>query len=226
MTAIGDPGSLSLWGHDPEMHRLFADHACAEVPVRAYGQGRCVDEWRQLPNQDQHYPDCIVASAAAASYLGVTLPGVQPAAVPKKAREKGRSLRITLRGGCFGMSPNGHNRKGLDKRVVRRRKLRRSCVWTSIYVYPSRSLTSTLSGRVEILTVALPTIGTRVARPSRLRSVRTAEAGAGLILKGVEVEGIDGDRGRSEIVLNMSPDEARELARLILANGIASPERN
>ncbi|MGA2705908.1 MAG: hypothetical protein ABSH35_33105 [Isosphaeraceae bacterium] len=52
------------------------------------------------------------------------------------------------------------------------------------------------------------------------------EAGVSLVLRGEEVDGIDGGRGRSEIELSMTPDEARDLARLILANGIVSPEGN
>jgi hypothetical protein len=75
-TALGDPGSLSLWGHDPEEHRLFADHLTRETPIRTYGQGRCVDEWKTLPDkQDQHYFDACVGCAAAASYLGAVLSG-------------------------------------------------------------------------------------------------------------------------------------------------------
>jgi hypothetical protein len=86
-TALGDPGSLSLWGHDPEEHRLFSDHVCAEIAVRTAGQGRTVDEWRTLPDrQDQHYFDCIVGAAAAASFLGVLLPGTAPVKVPRERR--------------------------------------------------------------------------------------------------------------------------------------------
>src|SRR5262249_15105670 len=42
-TALGDVGCLSLYGASPDEHRLIADHATAEVPIRTVGQGRAVD---------------------------------------------------------------------------------------------------------------------------------------------------------------------------------------
>ena len=74
--ALGDPGSLSLFGHDAEQHRLFADHMTAEFPVRVSEQGRSIDEWRTRPNRpDQHYWDALCGAAATASYLGAVLSG-------------------------------------------------------------------------------------------------------------------------------------------------------
>ena len=58
-TALGDTGSLSLFGHSPEEHRLWADHLTAEHPIRTTGQGRSLFEWRTLPDKpDNHYFDC------------------------------------------------------------------------------------------------------------------------------------------------------------------------
>lgn len=73
-TAIGDAGSLSLFGHSPEEHRLFADHLTAEHPIRTTGQGRSLFEWRTLPDKpDNHYLDTIAGCAAAASLSGAAL---------------------------------------------------------------------------------------------------------------------------------------------------------
>ncbi|MBI5939831.1 MAG: phage terminase large subunit family protein [Caulobacterales bacterium] len=74
--AMGDPGCLSLWGHQPERHRLLAEHLTAEHRVRTEGRGRVVDEWRLRPERaDNHWFDGVVGCAVAASILGVVLPG-------------------------------------------------------------------------------------------------------------------------------------------------------
>jgi len=80
--------SASLYGSNQDEHRLFADHCTAEVAVRTVGHGRTVDEWRTKPDRpDNHWWDCIVGCAAAASLLGVALPGTV-AARPVPVRQK------------------------------------------------------------------------------------------------------------------------------------------
>ena len=65
-----------LFGEKPHDHRLFADHVTAESPTRTSGRGRSVDEWRIRPDRpDNHWLDCLVGAAVAASMSGVTLPG-------------------------------------------------------------------------------------------------------------------------------------------------------
>jgi hypothetical protein len=74
--AMGDRGCLSLFGDRPEMHRLFAEHLTAEYRVKTEGRGRTVDEWKQRPERgDNHWLDCLVGCAVAASMQGVVLPG-------------------------------------------------------------------------------------------------------------------------------------------------------
>ena len=76
-TAMGDKGCLSLFGDKPLLHRLLAEHLTAERNVKTEGRGRRVDEWALPPNKpDNHYLDCLVGCAAAASYRGVTLSGM------------------------------------------------------------------------------------------------------------------------------------------------------
>lgn len=74
--ALGDVASLSLYGRDAEHHRLFAEHVTAEAPIRVSANGRTVDEWRLRPGvADNHWLDCVVGCAVAASMLGAVLPG-------------------------------------------------------------------------------------------------------------------------------------------------------
>ncbi|MCC6578922.1 MAG: phage terminase large subunit family protein [Phycisphaeraceae bacterium] len=75
--AMGDPGCLSLYGHDDKAHRLLADHLTSEYRVKAVAQGRTVDEWKlRATRPDNHWLDCLVGCAVAASVQGATLPGV------------------------------------------------------------------------------------------------------------------------------------------------------
>ena len=60
-----------------DFHR--ADHvAGSESWTRTEGQGRVVQEWRLRPAApDNHWLDCLVGCAVAASMLGATLPGLE-----------------------------------------------------------------------------------------------------------------------------------------------------
>jgi hypothetical protein len=84
--AMGDPGSLSLFGRKPGEHQLLAEHLTAEYRVRTEGRGRVVDEWRMRPEaQDNHWLDGLVGCAVAASILGAVLPGTDARAAPARA---------------------------------------------------------------------------------------------------------------------------------------------
>jgi hypothetical protein len=86
---MGDRGCLSLFGDKPDQHRLFADHITAEYRVKTEGRGRKVDEWKLRPEAtDNHWLDCLVGCAAAASIQGVILPGTAAVAVSKRPRLK------------------------------------------------------------------------------------------------------------------------------------------
>lgn len=82
-TAMGDPGCLSIFGRKAVQHRLFAEHVTSEYRVRTEGRSRTVDEpptlhsygdwaWK-LPahKPDNHWFDCVVGCAGAASMRGV-----------------------------------------------------------------------------------------------------------------------------------------------------------
>ena len=74
--AMGDRGCLSLFGDNPERHRLFAEHITAEYRIKTEGRGRKVDEWKLRPEaSENHWLDCLVGCAVAASIQGAVLFG-------------------------------------------------------------------------------------------------------------------------------------------------------
>jgi hypothetical protein len=83
----GDHGAMTLFGNANAKgeHRLFADHiAGAETFVRTEGHGRSVCEWSIKPSKpDNHWFDCLVGCAVAASMSGVRF-GVELEAREKK----------------------------------------------------------------------------------------------------------------------------------------------
>jgi phage terminase large subunit GpA-like protein len=68
-----DPQALTIHAGD---HAMLVEHLAAEYPVRAEAQGRVVDEWQQMPGRDNHWFDCLVGAAVAASFAGVSSVGV------------------------------------------------------------------------------------------------------------------------------------------------------
>jgi hypothetical protein len=92
--ALGDRGCLSLFGNDASRHRLLAEHATAEYPVTVQGRGRTVDEWKlRLGVADNHWWDCLVGCAVAASIQGCRLAGV-PTAVHAGQRFRRKRQRV------------------------------------------------------------------------------------------------------------------------------------
>jgi len=84
---MGDRGCLSLFGESPATHRLFAEHITAEYRVKTEGRGRTVDEWKlRAAAVDNHWLDCLVGCAVAASIQEAILPGTDVKAAPKRPR--------------------------------------------------------------------------------------------------------------------------------------------
>jgi len=82
---MGDPGCLSLFGRSPEQHRLLAEHLTSEYRVKTEGRGRTVDEWKlRINGLDNHWFDCLIGCAVAASMKGTTLPGTAPPPVKRR----------------------------------------------------------------------------------------------------------------------------------------------
>ncbi len=90
---VGAPGCLSLFGDNPEMHRMYADHVTAEKRVLTTARTpqkeklREVDEWKLLPGVRNDWLDCTVGCAVAASMLGVTLEGVHKSTAAAAAKQ-------------------------------------------------------------------------------------------------------------------------------------------
>jgi hypothetical protein len=80
-------------------HEMLAEQWSAEYPVRVEARGRTVDEWRLIPGRDNHWWDCVVGAAVAASYIGVSAVGAEarPTA-PRKTitREEMAAKRAAL----------------------------------------------------------------------------------------------------------------------------------
>ena len=92
--AMGDPGSLSLFGRKPGEHQLLAEHLTAEYRVKTEARGRIVDEWKlRAGAPDNHWLDCLVGCAVAASIQGAVLPGTDARAAPARAPIKLSELR-------------------------------------------------------------------------------------------------------------------------------------
>lgn len=87
--AMGDPGCLSLFGRDASVHRLLAEHLTAEYCIRTAARDRVVDEWKlKAIRPDNHWLDCLVGCAVAASMEGVKLFGTQGEVSVKRRKLK------------------------------------------------------------------------------------------------------------------------------------------
>lgn len=81
---VGSRGCLSLFGDDSRAHRMLSEHLTSEYPVHVEVPGRAVDEWQQKAGEDNHWWDCLVGSAVAASVLGISLRNVHESTKQKK----------------------------------------------------------------------------------------------------------------------------------------------
>lgn len=77
--AMGDPEALAFHAGQ---HELLFEHLTSEYPVRTEARGRVVDEWK-FAGRDNHWFDCLVGCAVAAS-----ISGVQPIATEAGGRQR------------------------------------------------------------------------------------------------------------------------------------------
>jgi hypothetical protein len=88
---LGTPGGWELFGRQPKEHSLFADHCVAEEPKtvihKESSRERTVWEWKP-GRPDNHWWDCLVGSAVAASMLGAVPAGMEPVRVRPKPSER------------------------------------------------------------------------------------------------------------------------------------------
>lgn len=95
---VADPAAFTFHAG---RHEMLFDHIAAEYPTRTENKatGRTVDEWQLIPGRDNHFLDCLVGSAVAASVLGVSAVGAESQAVPKArtiSREEMAARRAEL----------------------------------------------------------------------------------------------------------------------------------
>ncbi|MBK8916320.1 MAG: phage terminase large subunit family protein [Phycisphaerales bacterium] len=81
LLAVGDAGAITLFGGGASGgaadHRMFADHLCNERAELLSGHGRTVEVWKPTRvGTDNHWWDCLVGCAVAASVHGLALPGI------------------------------------------------------------------------------------------------------------------------------------------------------
>jgi hypothetical protein len=83
----GNRGGITLWGRDPEMHRMFSEHLNGEVPKLTKTGENEVNEWQPVPSRDNHWFDCMVGCMVGASVCGVK-PEEEKLAKPQKRLRK------------------------------------------------------------------------------------------------------------------------------------------
>lgn len=67
----GSKNALLLPGTYNSRFQLLADHLASEYPETTFGRNRYVDEWKRKPAAENHFFDCLIMSAVAASYAGL-----------------------------------------------------------------------------------------------------------------------------------------------------------
>jgi hypothetical protein len=88
---LGDPEAITLHAGD---HDMLVEHLTSEYPVRTEARGRVVDEWKLDNRRENHWWDCLVGSAVAAS-----IAGVHPVATEAGGRQR---KKVTIPTGTNG----------------------------------------------------------------------------------------------------------------------------
>ena len=85
---------------EPADAAALVEHLSAEAPVRVESKMRTVDEWKLIPGRDNHWWDCLVGAAVAASYSGVSAVGAEVAKQVRKVitREEMAARRAAIMG--------------------------------------------------------------------------------------------------------------------------------
>jgi phage terminase large subunit GpA-like protein len=101
LTAHGDPGCLSLHGSTAEFpfdHAMFAAHCNAESKQQTAGRNRSLYEWTSKPGRpENHFWDCLVGSAVAASMLGCAVSAHKSTALGRRRKVKASEILAAKR---------------------------------------------------------------------------------------------------------------------------------
>lgn len=76
--SAGEIGNLSIFQGSPTRHKMFIDHVVSEFPTKTEGKGRIVFRWKLIGGRENHWLDCLVGCAVAASEQGILFVGHQP----------------------------------------------------------------------------------------------------------------------------------------------------
>jgi len=73
---------------------MFAEQVTAEYFIKTERRGRTVDEWKSRPEQpDNHWLDCLVGTAVAASMQGALLFGTDHQVASRRERVSFKELQ-------------------------------------------------------------------------------------------------------------------------------------
>lgn len=86
---MGTKGGITIYGTKASQHRMLIDHLLAEYSIPTTGMGRTVNVWKLRPSRDNHWWDCLVGCAVAASERGAKAIGHDGniPSVPRRRRE-------------------------------------------------------------------------------------------------------------------------------------------
>jgi hypothetical protein len=84
-TPIGGGGAMVLFGDKADTHEMLCDHLAAESSEPETMRGETFDKWKVKPHRpDNHWLDCLVGCAMAASVQGLTMNSNPSVSVPDK----------------------------------------------------------------------------------------------------------------------------------------------
>lgn len=120
--AVGAPGSLQLYGSNPEEHRNLSGHWTAEEAFRRE-ELRVVNEWKQkVPKRDNHWWDCVVGSIVAASTLGADIrEAAKPTPSPSAKSSASPSVKLATQNDVRFETTESGRRKIIPRRISRGR---------------------------------------------------------------------------------------------------------
>ncbi len=93
-TGKGAAGAMYLFGDRADQHRMLIDHLLSERPTPVSGPSRTVDQWELVTvGRDNHWWDCLVGCAVAASQLGIHPPGIDGMGIRRRKVKVPQSRR-------------------------------------------------------------------------------------------------------------------------------------
>jgi hypothetical protein len=98
-SAMGTRGALTLFGQQlpgrASPHELIAEHFAAEQAEPVTIRGATFDKWLILPHRpDNHWWDCAVGSAVAASVEGMVWSAASAAGAPEPAEKPTKPISL------------------------------------------------------------------------------------------------------------------------------------